>query len=111
MTMAAQRMPGGVSQAFEVFGTEAAAHAGAWMNATSALGEACALDAKTKHLAYLAVLAALRMESGIPFHVGLAKQHGATREEVISAILLSLQPGGHGAITCLPSALQAYDAD
>jgi alkylhydroperoxidase/carboxymuconolactone decarboxylase family protein YurZ len=108
--MAAQPIPGGVSQAFAVFGTEAAAHAAAWMKTTGALDEACALDPRTKHLAYLAVLAALRLESGIPFHVGLAKQHGATREEVISALLLSLQPGGHGAITCLPSALRAYDA-
>ncbi|TQJ92609.1 carboxymuconolactone decarboxylase family protein [Streptomyces sp. SLBN-31] len=108
--MAAQTMPGGVSQAFEVFETEATGHAGAWMNATRALDEACALDPKTKNLAYLAVLAALRLESGIPFHVALAKQCGATRGEVISAILLSLQPGGHDAIACLPAALRAYDA-
>ena len=37
-----------------------------------------------------AVLAALRLESGVPLHVRLAKQAGASREEVISAILVKL---------------------
>jgi alkylhydroperoxidase/carboxymuconolactone decarboxylase family protein YurZ len=80
------------------------------MGATRALEEACSLDGKTKELAYLAVLAALRMESGVPFHVGQAKTQGATREEVISAILLGLLPAGHGVIACLPAAIEAYDA-
>lgn len=40
---------------------------------------------KTSALSYLAVLAALRLESGIPFHVQTARQLGASREEVISA--------------------------
>jgi alkylhydroperoxidase/carboxymuconolactone decarboxylase family protein YurZ len=101
--------PGGVSRAFEVFGSQAGAHAAAWMSATGALNDASALDAKTKDLAYLAVLAALRLESGVPFHVGQAKQHGATRDEVISAVLLGLQPAGHGVTTCLPVALDAFD--
>ena len=42
---------------------------------------------KTSALAYLAVLAALRLDSGVPFHVKLAKQAGASRDEVISALL------------------------
>ncbi|HEY7625833.1 MAG TPA: carboxymuconolactone decarboxylase family protein [Ilumatobacteraceae bacterium] len=75
-----------------------------------ALDQACALDAKTKDLAYLAVLAALRLESGVPFHVTQAKQHGASRDEVISALLLGLQPAGHGVTACLPAAIDAYDA-
>ena len=40
------------------------------------LAEASALDQKTAALAYLAVLAALRMESGVAFHVQTAKQLG-----------------------------------
>jgi alkylhydroperoxidase/carboxymuconolactone decarboxylase family protein YurZ len=103
-------VPSGVSRAFEVFGTEASPHAAAWMEATRALGEASALDAKTKDLAYLAVLAALRLESGVPFHARQAKLHGATRAEVISAVLVGLQPAGHGVTACLPAAIDAYDA-
>lgn len=56
------------------------------------------------------LLAVLRLESGVPFHVAEAKQLGATREEVISAVLLGLQPGGHGVTGCLPAAIDAYDA-
>ena len=51
-----------------------------------AVDQASALDKKTEELAYLAVLAASRMESGISFHVKMVKQAGASRDEVISAI-------------------------
>jgi alkylhydroperoxidase/carboxymuconolactone decarboxylase family protein YurZ len=60
-------------------------------------------------LAYLAVLAALRLESGIHFRVQIAKQSGASREEVISAILVGLPAAGHGLTQVLPVAIAAYD--
>jgi alkylhydroperoxidase/carboxymuconolactone decarboxylase family protein YurZ len=74
------------------------------------LANASALDKKTSALAYLAVLAALRLESGVPFHVQSARQAGATREEVISAILVGLPAAGHAVTQVLPAALAAYDA-
>jgi alkylhydroperoxidase/carboxymuconolactone decarboxylase family protein YurZ len=100
----------GVSRAFEAFFTEAPRHADAWMAATRGLTEASALDPKTLSLAYLAVLAALRLDSGVPFHVQRAKDAGASRAEVISAILVGLQPAGHGVTACLPAAVAAYAA-
>jgi alkylhydroperoxidase/carboxymuconolactone decarboxylase family protein YurZ len=100
----------GVSPAFQVFLKEAPAHARAWLGATEALGAATALDAKTEHLAYLAVLAALRLVSGVPFHVGLAKQAGASRGEVIGAVLLGLPAAGNAVTESLPAALTAYDS-
>lgn len=48
--------------------------AGAWMTSVHALGEASSLDAKTSALAYLAVLAAPRLDSGVAFHVKVARQ-------------------------------------
>jgi alkylhydroperoxidase/carboxymuconolactone decarboxylase family protein YurZ len=80
------------------------------MSAVQGLGSASALDKKTEHLAYLAVLAALRLESGVPFHVGLAKQAGASREEVVSAILVGLPAAGNAVTQSLPAAIAAYDA-
>jgi alkylhydroperoxidase/carboxymuconolactone decarboxylase family protein YurZ len=56
------------------------------------------------------VLAALQWKSRIPFHVRSAKDAGATREEVISTILVGLQTAGHGITQVLPVALAAYDA-
>ena len=100
-----------VSSAFKAFMTEAPDHAKAWGQLVRALAEASALDSKTQALAYLAVLAALGRESGIPFHVKGAKEAGATREEVISAILVGLAPAGHGVTQALPAAIAAYDSD
>ena len=100
-----------MSKAFHVFLERAPKHAGAWMSAVQALGEASALDKKTSALAYLAVLAALRLDSGVPFHVKLAKQAGASRDEVISALVVGLPAAGNGVTQSLPAAIEAYDAD
>ena len=99
-----------VSRAFALFLEQAPDHAAAWMKAAEGLAEASALDSKTAALAYLAVLAATGRHSGIPFHVAEAKRAGATREEIVSAILLGLPAVGNLAIGALPEALAAYDA-
>jgi alkylhydroperoxidase/carboxymuconolactone decarboxylase family protein YurZ len=98
-----------MSDAFHVFMREAPRHAQAWMAAARSLDGASALDDKTKSLTYLAVLAALGLESGIPFHVAHAKDAGATREEVISAILVGLPAAGNRVTRVLPAAIRVYD--
>ena len=100
-----------VSKAFQTFMTDAPQHAQAWGGMVQGLATASALAAKTSALAYLAVLAALRMESGIPFHVKEAKKAGATRQEVISAILIGLPAAGLAVTQALPAAVAAYDAE
>ena len=102
--------PSLISSAFQAFMTQAPQHAQAWGGMVQGLAGASALDKKTTTLAYLAVLAALRLESGIPFHVQTAKQLGATRDEVISAVLVGLPAAGHVVTQVLPAALAAYDA-
>ena len=99
-----------MSDAFRAFMHEASRHAQAWMGAVRGLDEASALDKKTEELAHLAVLAALRLESGVPLHVQLAKEAGATREEVISAVLVGLPSAGQGFTQVLPTAIATYDA-
>ena len=99
-----------ISQAFQAFQHEAPQHAQAWGALVQALASATALDRKTGALAYLAVLAAMRLESGIPFHVVAARDAGASREEVISAILVGLPAAGHSVTQVLPVAIAAYDA-
>jgi alkylhydroperoxidase/carboxymuconolactone decarboxylase family protein YurZ len=101
----------GISNVFQNFMAEAPKHAQAWMGAVQGLDKASTLDKKTEHLAYLAVLAVQRLESGIPFHVRLAKQAGASREEVISAILVGLPAAGNVVTQVLPAAIAAYDAE
>ncbi len=68
-----------MSNAFQVFMTEAPAHAQAWM-------------------------------SGVPFHVAQAKEAGASREEVVSAVLIGLPAVGNIVTRSLPAAIRAYDS-
>ena len=98
-----------VSNAFQTFMREAPEHAQSWGAMVQGLAGANVLDKKTSALVYLAVLAVLGRESGIPFHVQSARQAGASREEVISAILLGLPAAGHVVTQVLPAALDAYD--
>lgn len=93
-----------VSPAFQAFAQEAPQHQQAWSEAVQALGAASALDDKTAALAYLAVMAAARLDSGLPFHVKMAKMHGATRDEVISAVLIGLPAVGNVVTASLPAA-------
>jgi len=99
----------GVSNSFMMFAQEAPEHHKAWMEAVQSLDTACALDKKTEALAYLAVIAAARLEGGIPFHVQQAKRAGASRNEIISAVLVGLPAVGNAVVASLPAAVQAYD--
>ena len=98
-----------MSDAFRLFLREAPRQAQAWMDAVQELAGASALDKKTESLAYLAVLAALRLDSGVPFHAVIAREAGATRAEIISAILVGLPAAGNGVTHVLPAAMRAYD--
>ena len=100
-----------ISAAFQTFLREAAGQAQAWGRLVQDLASSSALDKKTGALAYLAVLAALRLESGIPLHVQAAKDASASRKEVISAILFGLPAAGHRVTQVLPAAVAAFDAD
>jgi alkylhydroperoxidase/carboxymuconolactone decarboxylase family protein YurZ len=98
-----------VSNAFMAFAKEAPQQQKVWMEAVQKLDGASKLDPKTEELAYIAVMAAVRLETGIPFHVNHAKSLGATREEIISAVLVGLPAVGNAVIQSLPVALNAYD--
>lgn len=100
-----------VSKSFEVFAKEAPEVQSVWMETIHKLDAASALDKKTEELAYIAVMAAVRLESGIPFHVKMAKSNGATRSEIISAILVGLPAVGNTVINALPIAIDAYEED
>jgi len=63
---------------------------------------------KTKALAYIAVLGATGNTSGIPFHVLSAKSHGASRQEVLSAVLIGLPAAGSVVIASFFAAVEVY---
>jgi alkylhydroperoxidase/carboxymuconolactone decarboxylase family protein YurZ len=98
-----------VSDSFKVFMTEAPEYSEIWMRTVMDLDSVSSLDKKTEEIAYISVMAAVGLESGIPFHVKSAKSHGATRDEIKSAVLLGLPAVGNKVIKALPIALNAYD--
>ncbi len=97
------------SASFQRFMTDAPAHKAAWFQAVQGLGAASTLDAKTQSLIYIVILAALRLESGLAFHVMEAKVRGASRDDIISAVLTGLPAAGNGVISALGPALDAFD--
>ena len=101
----------GVSNAFQTLFKEAPDQQKIWMETVKKLDGASKLDKKTEEIAYIAVLAALRLEGGLPFHVKHAKSIGATRDEIISAVLVGLPATGNVVIQALPIAVQAFDEE
>lgn len=68
------------------------------------------LDAKTKQLIYIAMKASMGDMMAVRAHVPMAKAAGATKEEVVDAILLTLTVSGiRGVVTCLPEAVQQFE--
>jgi alkylhydroperoxidase/carboxymuconolactone decarboxylase family protein YurZ len=100
-----------VSDGFMMFMREGGAVSSAFMEMVTKASEASALDRKAGELAYIAVLAAVRMTGGLAFHVKSAKKLGATRDEVKSAILVGLPAVGLAVIEALSVALQSYDEE
>jgi alkylhydroperoxidase/carboxymuconolactone decarboxylase family protein YurZ len=98
-----------VSNSFQVFLQEAPEHSKAWMEVVQKLDAASSLDSKTEEIAYIAVLAAVGLESGIPFHVKRARDLGASRKDIISAILIGLPAVGNSITKSLEVGLAAYD--
>ena len=100
-----------MSNAFDCFLKEAPEQSKTWLETVQKLDEASSLDSKTEEIAYIAVLAAVGLLSGLPFHVKHAQELGATRDEIKSAVLLALPAVGNKVITALPIALEAYDSE
>jgi alkylhydroperoxidase/carboxymuconolactone decarboxylase family protein YurZ len=81
----------------------------AWLDVDRVMTQQSALDAKTAELAYLAVIAALGLERGIAFHSGEAKKLGASRDEVLSAVLVGLPAAGAKVIEAVVEAVKPFD--
>lgn len=68
------------------------------------------LDAKTKQLINIAIQTANRNPKGVQMHSLMAKNEGATRDEIIGAVVLNLHHSGFAKVLeCLPAALEGYE--
>jgi alkylhydroperoxidase/carboxymuconolactone decarboxylase family protein YurZ len=88
---------------FEVFQKEAPEVAKGFDSLIQSLVQTKGLDGKTKQLIYIGIKATLGDVDAIKYHVPMAKQLGATREEIKDTILITLTVCGlKGVVSCLP---------
>ena len=93
----------------EIFHKEAPEVAAAFDGLIQSLINSTGIDEKTKQLIYIAMKASRGDIAAISFHVAMAKKLGATRKEVVDAILMTLAVSGiTGVATCLPTAIEIY---
>jgi AhpD family alkylhydroperoxidase len=93
-----------------LFQQEAPGAAGAFHQLIRELSEGSSLDAKTRQLIYIGMKAMQGDTAAVAAHTPMAKQAGATREELKDTILLTLTVSGiRGVVSCLPQALEIYD--
>lgn len=68
------------------------------------------IDNKTKQLLNLAIQTANRNPTGVQLHASMAKMEGASREEVLGAVVLNLHHSGLASVMeCLPAAVKGFD--
>lgn len=95
---------------FEVWGKESPETMKAFFDLAGTLQNKAGLDEKTFQLVYLGIQAHRGAKDSVAAHAGFAKKAGATREEVIGAVLVSLMTAGiNGVSECLEAAISGYD--
>jgi len=69
------------------------------------------LDPKTKQLINIAIQTATRNPRGVKMHAMMAHSIGATRDEIIGAVVMNLHLTGLVTVLeCLPAALEGLEA-
>lgn len=100
-----------VTNDFQLFMEASGGVGQALMGSIMKVAEVSALDPKTHELAYIAVLSALQMAGGLPYHVNHAKELGATLEEVKSAVLVGIPLSGIRLVEAFSTAIQSYNEE
>ena len=96
---------------FEVFEEELPELAARFDALVQAQIAAPGLDPKTKQLINIAIQTANRNPRGAAWHAAMARQQGATRDEVIGAVAMNLHLTGLAAVLdTLPAVVEGYDA-
>lgn len=95
---------------FEVFAKEFPTLAARFDDLVDAQRNLPGLDAKTKQLINIAIQTAIRNSRGVRFHAAMARQAGATRQEVAGAVAMNLHLTGLAAVLdSLSAALEGYE--
>jgi AhpD family alkylhydroperoxidase len=70
------------------------------------------LDSKTKQLINIAIQTANKNPRAVQMHAMMAKHEGATREEILGAVVLNLHHSGLSSmLDCLPAAIEGFESN
>jgi 4-carboxymuconolactone decarboxylase len=95
---------------FQVWGQESPDTMKAFFDYANAIQNGCGLDEKTFQLCYIAIQASRGGIGSVQGHAAFAKKAGATKKEVLGAVLVSLMTSGiNGVSDALALAAEAYD--
>lgn len=68
------------------------------------------LDSKTKQLINIAIQTANKNPLGVQMHAKMAKDYGASREEVLESVVMNLHLSGlPNVLECLPAAIKGFE--
>jgi AhpD family alkylhydroperoxidase len=96
-----------MSKEFDIFLKSCPEAGKAYLELFKSVMKGPALPAKTKQLILIGVMTAQNYPPGVRAHVPQAIKAGATREEIIEAILTTLPVAGiNGVLECLPAAAE-----
>jgi AhpD family alkylhydroperoxidase len=94
----------------EIFQAEAPDVSKAFDDLIKAIVASKGLDEKTKQLIYIAIKASNGDVMAVNAHVPMAKKLGATKAEVVDAIIMTLTVSGiRGVVSCLPEAVKHFE--
>lgn len=97
---------------FQIFQDEFPELAGRFNELVDAQSSLKGMDPKTKQLVNIAIQTANRNPLGVKMHSCMAKKQGASRDEILGAVVLNLHLSGLSAVLdCLPSALEGLKSN
>ena len=96
---------------FQIFQDEFPELAGRFNDLVDAQRSLKGMDPKTKQLVNIAIQTANRNPMGVKMHSCMAKKQGASRDEILGAVVLNLHLSGLSTVLdCLPSALEGLES-
>lgn len=95
---------------YQIFQEEFPDLAGSFNDLVDAQRSLKGMDPKTKQLVNIAIQTANRNPLGVKLHAQMAKSQGASRDEILGAVVMNLHLSGLATVLdCLPSALEGLE--
>ncbi len=96
---------------FQLFQNEFPELAGRFNDLVDAQRSLKGMDPKTKQLVNIAIQTANHNSMGVKMHAQMAKSQGASRDEILGAVVMNLHLSGlSNVLDCLPAALEGLES-